>query len=166
MPRAQGGGEVCDNRIDRPLGRRIGRERANRSPSGEGRQEDNAAALSQDRQRLLDQEERRPDIDGEELIEVLDSIIFDRFDFGDACIDHQDIEPAADDAADVGGQVRGHGVHPAAGGADLLHHRVGFGFTVCVMNQWPGAGAGEGHAGGPADAAGCDGHQRGFSWRA
>src|SRR6476646_9020417 len=37
-----------------------------------------AAAVSQDRQQLLHQEERRADIDGEELVEIFDRGVLDR----------------------------------------------------------------------------------------
>jgi len=43
---------------------------------------------------------RRADVDGEQVVEVLDRRVFDRRRLGDAGVGHQDVETIADDGAD------------------------------------------------------------------
>ena len=101
------GGEVLHQRVDGPLRRGIGDERADRGVRGERRQQHDAAAIAQDRQQLLHQEERRADVDGEQAVEVLDRGVLDRGILRDAGVGDEDVQPVADDAADLGGQLCG-----------------------------------------------------------
>ena len=56
---------------------------------------------------MLHQEERRTDIDREETIEILDCGVLDGRGLRDASIGDENIEAAADDAADFAGQIVG-----------------------------------------------------------
>jgi hypothetical protein len=70
----------------------------------ERRREDDVAALAQGWQQLLHQEERRTDVHGEEVVEVLDRSVLKAHRLRDAGIGNQDIEPVANDGADSRGQ--------------------------------------------------------------
>jgi hypothetical protein len=61
--------------------------------------EDNAAAAAKDRKQSLDKEERRADIDCEEMVEILDCCVFDHSRLGDSGVGHENIQPIADETA-------------------------------------------------------------------
>ena len=139
---------------------------------GERRCEDDAAALAQGRQQLLHQEERRADVHGEQVVEVLDPGVLDARRLGDAGIGHQDVEPVADNRADPLGQnVRTIGLPQvgtdllgaAAGLADFGDDGVGFLLAVAVVDQHLRVGPCQGQGAGAADAARGAGYQGGFS---
>ena len=134
--------------------------------------EDDVAALAQGRQQLLHQEERRADVDGEEVVEVLDRGVLDARRLRDAGIGDQDVEPVADDGADPFGQqvrtirlpqVGADLLGAAAGLADFGDDGVGLLLAVAVVDQHLGAGLGQGEGGGAADAARGAGDESGFS---
>jgi hypothetical protein len=68
--RAQRGGEILDQCIVRALGRRIGRQVADRRTGGQRRDQDYARPVMQQRQKLLDEEIGRSDIDRPIAVEV------------------------------------------------------------------------------------------------
>ena len=63
------------------------------------------AAFVQDRQELLDEEERRPHVDGEEPVEILDRRVLDGRRFRHAGVGDQDVEAVADDLARLLGEL-------------------------------------------------------------
>jgi hypothetical protein len=71
---------------------------------GERREENDAASFLHDRQELLHEEEGRPDVDGEEIVEILNRIVLDRCGFGDTGIG-DDVQTIAHDGADLPGEV-------------------------------------------------------------
>ena len=163
---------MLDQRVDGALGRRIGRQRADRGVRGQRGEQDDAAALTQNRQQLLHEEERRPDVDGEQLVELLDGGVFDRRRSRGAGVGDEDVEPVADDLANLGCQamrrIRGREVGPdsiglAVGGADQPHDLLGLGGGAAVMNDHPGALLGELERGGTAHAARGAGDESGLT---
>jgi hypothetical protein len=68
------------------------------------RREDDIAALAQHRQQLLHQKERRADVHGEEVVEILDLGVLDARRLRDAGVGDEDVEAVADDGADPLGQ--------------------------------------------------------------
>jgi hypothetical protein len=71
----------------------------------ERRKQDDAATAAEDRQELLHKEEGCPDVDGEEIVEILNRIVFDRCGLGDAGIGDEDIQTIAHDGADLLGEL-------------------------------------------------------------
>jgi hypothetical protein len=102
---AKRGGEVFHQGVDRSLGRRICRQRANYCTGAERRNEDYAAAVAQNRKRLLDEKERRADIDREKAVEILNRRVFDARRLRHAPVCDENIQPVADDIASLPGQV-------------------------------------------------------------
>ena len=54
---------------------------------------------------MLDEEERRADVDGEEPVEIRDRRLLDRRGFRDAGIGDEDVEAVADDVADLAARL-------------------------------------------------------------
>ncbi|GCC48041.1 hypothetical protein chiPu_0032526, partial [Chiloscyllium punctatum] len=136
------------------------------------RGEDDAGSFFEDRQQLLDQKERSPDVDGEELVEISDRGLFDRRGFGHSGVRNKDVEPFADDLADLGGEpVRALGVReieadrlgPASCGLDLVDYRACLCGVASVVDQDLGSRPGESEGGGSPDAARGAGDERGLS---
>ena len=70
--------------------------------------------------RLLDEEKRRADVDGEQPVEVFDRRLFNGRGFGNAGISNQDVEAIADDGADLLGEL----VRAVRGG-EIRRRRIG-----------------------------------------
>ena len=170
-PRPEDQGEVLDQRVDRTLGRRVGRQVPHRRVRRERGGEDDAGALLPDRQQLLDQEVGGTHVDGELRVEVLDRRLFDRGRRGDAGIGDQDVQTVADDLPHLGGepvrppglgQVGPDGFGPPARGLDLVHDRARLGGVAAIMDEHLRASRGERQGGGTADAARGAGDERGL----
>ena len=136
------------------------------------RKKNDAATLRQDRKQLLHEKEGGTNVDGEQLIEILNGGILDRRGFRDPSISDKDIEAIADDVAGEFGklvrpigrrQIGGDCVSAAAGLVDLGDDTVGFSRATAVMHENLRTGSGQRECGGAADAArgSCD--QGGFS---
>jgi hypothetical protein len=69
--RAECRGEMLYHCVNCPLGGRIGRQCSDYGMRRKRGDEYNAAAATQDRKQLLHKEERRADIDREEMVEIL-----------------------------------------------------------------------------------------------
>ena len=91
---------------------------------GERREENDAASFRHDRKELLHKEERCPDVDCKQPVEILDSRFFDGRCFRDPRIGDQNVEAISDNAAGLpgklvsaicGGKVRGYGIRAATG---------------------------------------------------
>ncbi len=163
---------MLHQRVDRALRCGIGRERADRGVRRERGQEDDAGAAAEDRQELLHQEEGCADIDGEEIVEILDRGVLDRRRLGDAGIGDQHVEAVTDDGADLlcklmsavrSREVGGNRVGAAARLADLGDDRFGFRRAAAVMDQHLSALLGEGKSAGAADTARGAGDESGLA---
>ena len=138
--RAQRGGEMPHQCVDGSLCRRISRQRcAYHRVGGERRNEYDAAAVAQNRKRLLDEKVRRANIDGEQAVEILHGRIFEFHRLGNAGIRNQNIQTVANRAANLfrqmvraigGGKVCRHCFRLTAGAANLGHYRLGFLFAA------------------------------------
>jgi hypothetical protein len=153
---------VLHQRVDGPLCRGVGRERADNGMARERRKQDDAATAAEDRQELLHEEEGRPDVDGEKIVEFLNRIVLDRCGLGDAGIGDEDIQTIAHDGADLlgepvrpvrRGEIGGDGVGAAAGLTDCRDDRFCLFRAAAVMDKHLSAGLGEGLRTGAADAA-------------
>ena len=103
----------------------------------------------QDRQELLDEEERRSHVDGEQSVEILDRRVLDRRGFRHAGVGDKDIEAVADDLArplcqlvwPVGRrEIDADRVGAAAALANLRDDPLGFLGAAAEVNQNLGAG--------------------------
>jgi hypothetical protein len=139
--------KVFDQSVDRSLGRRISRQRANHRTCAERRNEDNATAISQNRKRLLNEKERRADVYREEAVEILNGRIFDVRRLRHARIRNENVQPVASDIANMPGQVvspvwsgkiRRYRLSPAATLANLGDDRVRFGFAAAIAMEATG----------------------------
>jgi hypothetical protein len=140
--RAKRGGEVFHQRVDRSLRRRISGQRANYRMCAERRNEHNTAAIAKNGKRLLNQKERRANIDSEKAVEILNSRVLNVRRLCYACVRDEDIQPVANDTANLPRQVvwpgqsseiRRQGLGPAAAVANLSDD--GFGFATAIVNQ-------------------------------
>jgi hypothetical protein len=163
---------VFHQRLDRAFGCGIGGQRAGGGAGHERGGEYDIAALAQRGQQLLHQEEWCPDIDGKEIVEILDLHVLDLRRLRDAGVGDQDVEPIADDGADLLGQsvravrlskVGADLVSFAAGLADLGNDGVGFLLTAAEVDQHLRAFLRQSQGAGPADAARSAGNESGFS---
>jgi len=111
---------------------------------------------------VLHQEKWRADVHGEEIVEVLDPGVFDARCLGDAGVDHQDVEPVADNRADPLGQnvrtlrlpqVGTDLLGAAAGLGDFGDDGVGLLLARAVVDQHLRAGLCQNQGAGAADAA-------------
>jgi hypothetical protein len=121
---------------------------------------------------LLHQEERRADVHGEEVVEVLERGLLDARRLRDAGVGGQDIEPVADNGAHPLGkrvrtvrlpQVGADLLGPAASLADFGDDGVGLLFAVAVVNQHLRACLCQSQGAGTADAARGAGNESGLS---
>jgi hypothetical protein len=105
----------------------------------------------QDGKKLLHEEEGCADIDGEEVVEILDRILLDRCGLGCACIGDEDIQAIAHDGANLFGelvrpvrccQIGGDSDGAAAGLADFRNDGFSLLRTAAVMHEHLGAGLG------------------------
>ena len=110
---------------------------------------------------MLDEEIGRADVDGDQGVEILDRGVLDRRGLGDAGVRDEDVEAAADDAANLlgegvgavgGGEVGRDRVGVAAGVPDLGDDGFGLRGAAAVVNEDLGAAASEGECAGAADA--------------
>jgi hypothetical protein len=69
------------------------------------RDEHDAAVLAHDRQQLLDEEERRADVDREKLVEILNRGRLDGRRLRDSGVGHQNVQPVSDHGADLLGEL-------------------------------------------------------------
>jgi hypothetical protein len=170
--RAKHESEVLHQRVDGPLRRGVRRKRADSGMGRERRKQDDTATAAEDRQELLHKEEGCPDVDGEEIVEILNRIVFDRCGLGDAGIGDEDIQTIAHDGADLlgelvrpirRGEIGSDGVGAAAGLADFRDDRFCLFRAAAVMDKYLGAGLGEGQRTGAADAARGAGDEGSFS---
>jgi hypothetical protein len=150
---------MLHQRIDRAFCSRIGGKRSDNGMGCERRDQDDAAATAKNRQQLLDEEERRADIDRKEPVEILDRGLLDRRRFRDSGIGYEDIQPVADHGANLSGervrtvrrgQIRANGLGAASGLADLGDDGVSLVGSATVMDHDLGACLGEGQRGGAA----------------
>ena len=121
---------------------------------------------------MLDEKEGGANVDGEQLIEILNGGIFDGGGFRDARIGDKDIEAIADDVAGEfrklvrpvsRRQIGRDCVTAAASFAYLGDDTVGFSRATAVMHQNLRTGRSECKGAGAADAAGGAGDECGFS---
>ncbi len=131
-----------------------------------------AAVLAHDRQQLLDEEERRADIDREEPVEILDRGLLDGRRLRDSGIGDEDVQPVADHGADLFGElvrpvrrgkIGGDGVSASAGLADLGDDGFGLLHAAAVVDQNLRAHSGEGQRAGAADPTRGAGDESGLS---
>jgi hypothetical protein len=110
----------------------------------------------------LHEEERSPDIDGEEFVKVFDRRFLNGRRFRDPCIRHKDVETVAHDGPDLlgeplrtvrCGEISGDSIGAAAGFADLSDDGFRFLRAASVMDEHLGAGSGERQCAGAPDAA-------------
>jgi len=156
---------VLHQRVDRALRSRIRGERADRGVRTERRQQDDAAALAPGSGgNCWTRKKRRPDVDGEQVVEVFHRGVLDRCSFGHSCIGDQDVQAIADDFADLlgklvravrGGQVGADSIGAATGLADFSDDGLGFRSAAAVVNREPAPRPSRGRARwARADAAG------------
>ena len=69
---------MLHQRVNGALACCIGRDRPDHAARPQRRKENDAATLRQDRKQLLDQKEGSANVDGEQLIEILNGRLFDR----------------------------------------------------------------------------------------
>ena len=114
-----------------------------------------AAARAEARQELLDEEVRRPNIDREQTVEILDCHFLNEGELRNSCISDQHIEPTLDDATHVEREflrplccrkIGCDGLCAAAVALDLIDHRVGLARGAAVMDQHPSASFPEGQS--------------------
>ena len=111
---------------------------------------------------MLDEEIRRPDIDREQAVEILDCHFLDEGELRNSCISDQRIEPILNDATHVEREflrplccrkISCDGVCAAAVALDLNDHRVGLVRGAAIMDQHLSAGFPEGQSKCAADTA-------------
>jgi hypothetical protein len=162
MPRAEGSSEILHQRVDGALRAGVSRQRADRRPRSERRQEHDGAAAAEHRQQLLEEKIRGADVDGEEIIEVLDRDVLEPRRVGNPRVRHDDVEPVADQAAHLrgkpvgavrGGEVGGDSIGAPAGRANLADDRLGFIGVATVVDDDARAGGGKRERGRTAHSA-------------
>jgi hypothetical protein len=135
---------MLHQRVNGALARCIGRDRPDDAARPQRRKKNDAATPRQNRKRLLDQKEGSANVDGEQLIEILNGGIFDGGRFRDPRISGKDIEAIADDIAGefrklvrpIGRrQIGRHRVSAAATLVYLGDDTIGFIRATAVVHQ-------------------------------
>jgi hypothetical protein len=129
---SEDGREMLHQRIDGAFRRGVGRQRADDGTRRKRGQQGDAASFVQDRQKLLHEEEGRPGIDDEEMIEILNRVVLDGGGLGSTGIGDEDIQPVAHDGPNLFSElvrpvgrrgIGGDGIGTAAGLADFRRSR-------------------------------------------
>jgi hypothetical protein len=101
---------------------------------------------------LLNEKERRANIHREKAVEILHRRVFDVRRLPHACIRHENVQPLANDRANLPGQIvcavrsgkiRSYPLSPAPGIANLGDDGFGFGLAASIVNQNLRAGLGK-----------------------
>jgi hypothetical protein len=153
-------GKMLHQRVKSALGCCIGWDRPDNAACRERRDENDTASFRQDRKQLLDEKEGGANVDGEQLIEILDGGFLDGCGFRDPGIGNENVEAIADDVAGefrqlvrliCRRQIGRDCVTAAASFAYLGDDTVGFSRATAVMDENLRTGGGECQRAGAAD---------------